>query len=210
MMTRVQKHRQTRMVNRNNDDDLDEMNDSSSGYGTQESLPRQLIIACLEEWAKEEIKSKPKRNSGILTPRRKTALFMKSSEIKGEKAGKRLLFCNVLLHHMKSEKGDRGRNTSLYSTIAGDVIKKYKCISKLAVELDVNRNKLSEVYMNGVKFAKIRRRRVILKLQESVTKFFEREDNCRIQPEGKVQIRVLTDYLANLHQKYEAELPDNK
>ncbi|WAR24286.1 hypothetical protein MAR_037955, partial [Mya arenaria] len=83
---------------------------------------------------------------------------MKSSGIKGEKARKRLLFGNVLLHDMKTDKSDRGRNTSLYSAIAGDVIKKYKCIFKLAAELDVNINKLPEVIMNGVNFAKIRRR----------------------------------------------------
>ena len=73
-------------------------------------------------------------------------------------------------------------------------------------ELNVNRNKLSRVIKEGVIFIKQKRRRVAARLKAGVTDFLEREDNCRQEPgtkvaTDKIQNRVLTDYMGNLHQK---------
>ena len=146
---------------------------------------------------------------------------MKSAGVKGKKAKQQLLFGNVLCEqlrinaHQTGKKHERGA----YSQIAGDILRKYRCVGKLAAEMQMNRNRLAKMIKKGVNMSKHRRMRTQMKLRHSVTKFLEREDNCRIQP-GKrdatkvngqnIQTRILTDYMANLHQKYLAENPEHK
>ena len=163
-----------------------------------------------------------KAKKGPLTPRRKTEHQLKSAGLnkaQAQKIRKQLFLGNVVFHEIKESAKDREKRKriQLYGTVAGTIVQKYNCITKLSQEIEINRNKLSKVIKKGVNFAKDRRRRVIAKLRDSVVSFLEREDNCRMQPgkkdasrsgTEKVQTRVLTDYMSNLHQKYTSENPD--
>lgn len=162
-----------------------------------------------------------KKNKGPLTPNSKTNRMLRAFKVSDKNVRKELLFANVVLHEMKEKTRNcaRIKKKEKYAPVAGYIVKKYRCIGRLAKELLIDRNKVSDVIKNGVNFAKLRRRRAAAKLKSSVVAFLEREDNCRLQPgkkdatkteEGRVQTRILTDYLANLHQKYIAENPDHK
>lgn len=167
---------------------------------------------------------KKKQPQNNLTPRSKTNASLRSSGLSkpnAEKIRKQLLFGNVIMHEMNkmSARGNNLQRKQLYASVAGSIVQKYRQISKLSKELNVNRNKLSNIIRNGVHFEKIRRRRTIAKYTESVTQFLEREDNCRMQPgkrdvtntgQEKLQTRILTDYMSNLHQKYLSENPEHK
>lgn len=146
---------------------------------------------------------KPKSRENNMTPRRKTAMFMKSSGLRGEHIRRQLLVGNVLLHQIKTsaDKCDKKKRHGVYSAAAGDILRKYRCVAKVAGELKISRQKLADVIKKGVDFTKVRRRRVMMKFRESVTAFLEREDNCRLQPgkkdattceNGKVQTRIMT------------------
>ena len=171
-----------------------------------------------------KVQRQDSKKKGPLTPRRTTEKQIKSAGLnktQAQKIRKQLFLGNVVFHEMKESAKDKNkrRKIQLYGTVAGKIVQKYNCITKLSDELDINRKKLSKVIKQGVDVLKARRKRVIAKLQDSVVNFLEREDNCRMQPgkkdttksgTEKVQTRVLTDYMSNLHQKYLSENPESK
>lgn len=97
----------------------------------------------------------------------------------------------------------------MYGAIVGHLLHKYRSISQFSRSGNVNRNLLSKIIRDGISTTK-QRKRVAHTHKEVVLSFLERDDNSRMQPggkdavktvEGEVQYRVLTDYLANLHEK---------
>ena len=60
---------------------------------------------------------------------------------------------------MKESAKDKNkrRKIQLYGTVAGKIVQKYNCITKLSDELDINRKKLSKVIKEGVDVLKARR-----------------------------------------------------
>lgn len=83
----------------------------------------------------------------------------------------------------------------------------------------MNRNKLSGTLKKWVDIGKMSRKRIQQRYKREVVSFMERDDSSRAQPgkadvkksEGeKRQTRVLTDYLSNLHDKFQSEHPEIK
>ena len=79
---------------------------------------------------------------------------------------------------------------------------------------------MSRISDKGLRVSKQTRQRVLFQCRGKLKDYFERDDNSRAQPgkadvkrlEGgdKVQTRVLTDYLGNLHTKFCSENPEIK
>lgn len=159
-----------------------------------------------------------KKSNTPMTPKSKTESMMKNAGIrkgKGDRVRKQLLMSNVI----SAEMADKVKVKSLqmkrrvYGTVVGNLLLKYRCMSRLGKSAKLNRNLMSNVIKRGVYTTKTRKRLIYLH-KEKVIDFLEREDNCRVQPgkndavkcdEGKKQTRVLTDYLENLYDKFCSE-----
>ncbi|KAK3104833.1 hypothetical protein FSP39_011252 [Pinctada imbricata] len=89
-----------------------------------------------------------------------------------------------------------------------DILKKYKCLTSLSRSVGVTRRKMRLLSVKR-KQSNIRKR-----LNNVVTTFLEREDNSVVLPgkkdvsgKQKAQKRILSDYMHNLHKKFELENP---
>ncbi|KAK3092943.1 hypothetical protein FSP39_009152 [Pinctada imbricata] len=161
-----------------------------------------------------------KSKEAPLTPRRKTEKMMRDAGIQRNRSvRKHLLMSNVLIDEMKKKMKEKkaGNKRTVYGQVVGNLIKKYRCVSKISKETGVHRNLISRTIKEGVNLSKQRRSRALAKHRETVVRFLERKDNCRLQPgkndsvkcgEERIQTRVLTDYLDNLYLKYRSEHPE--
>ena len=174
--------------------------------------------------AQRKLQRSAKAKEGPLTPRRKTEQMFRSAGIRKKNADKirrHLMLSNVIIEQIKDKgkRKDKNVQTMLYGTVAGNIVKKYRCISQISKATELNRKRVIKIVKEGLPMSKQKHARVIQRLQDDVTAFLEREDNCRMEPgkksatktdEGTMQTRVLTDYLSNLHQKFLSENPEMK
>ncbi|XP_041349280.1 uncharacterized protein LOC121368607 [Gigantopelta aegis] len=132
---------------------------------------------------------------------------------------KELLFSNVVLHELKESRMKSGNKTILHRVAAGKILKKYRCIKMMSVKTGMSKNSLASVKDKSLTLKKKRRSRIIQNLQQNLLELYERDDNSQCQPGKsdtktihgvKIQKRILTDYLANLHVKFLLESPTIK
>lgn len=158
-----------------------------------------------------------------LTPKSKTDRMMRQLRLKHSNEHAKQIRRKLLISNVVSDEIDNNvkvaspcKKRSIYGAIAGNLVLKYRCISSLSESTKLNRNMISKVIREGVTKVK-ERKRTQTKYKESVIAFFEREDNCRVNPgkkdaikcdEGKVETKILTDYLDNLYRKYISENPE--
>ena len=160
-----------------------------------------------------------------LTPRSKTEEQMRQANLDKEQAKKirrQILLGNVVMEEVKATKEHNklGHSKILHNTLAGKIMKKYRCISLLSRKSGFARNSLSGTCSKSLAIEKVIRKRSILCYRDDVIEFLERDDNSRnlpgkadkvkIDKENTVQKRVLTDYISNLHQKFLGENPTAK
>lgn len=156
------------------------------------------------------------------TPNSKTNAQLAEANLDDDqvlKIRRQLLLGNVVLEEVKEAKKQNTRSKSkvLHNTVAGMIIKKYRCMSLLSKKTGLGRRALSSARSKSLDYQTEMRRRSVHRYQEAVISFMERDDNSRNLPgkADKVKIsdkstqqkRVFTDYLANLHQKFLAENP---
>jgi hypothetical protein len=120
------------------------------------------------------------------------------------------------MHEVRSSKKvvSTKKRRKLHHVINGEMIRKYRRVSKVSQKTGFSRKSLSNI--NGKTFNDIKEKRKSLskQIEDKVVDFFNREDNSRTQPgkadakrteRGTEQTKVLTDYLKNLHDKFSAE-----
>lgn len=170
-------------------------------------------------------RSKSDKENCPATPKSKTKAQMEEARLNPEqvkKIKKQILLSNVVMEEVKATKkqNKRGKGRVLHNTIAGKVVKKYRCLSALSKKTGLARGTLARCNSKNLEAQKMKRRRNIEAYRDEVISFFERDDNSRCMP-GKAdkvkvgkenirQKRVLTDYLANLYQKFISEHPNVK
>ena len=106
----------------------------------------------------------------------------------------------------------------LQAITSGNTLRRYRGLKWLGRKTGMNRNKLGHTIKKWIHKGRKSRRRVQERYRKEVMSFFERDDNSREQPGkanvkkiesgAKMQTRVLTDYLSNLHQKFMLEHPN--
>ena len=157
--------------------------------------------------------SSVKKSIAKMTPRSKTKTEIKQAGLKAKdlprSIKKKLTFANAVAAQFKQtyhETRKQSIQRSLRCTIAGKVVKKYKCISTLHKETGIRRCTLAtEVAQRRVRGGTLR-----AFLQDRILSYFERDDVSRMMPgkkdatKGK-QNRILTDYLSNLHARFCSE-----
>ena len=138
------------------------------------------------------------------------------------KIRKQLLLGNVLVREIREAKKNTpaSKKSSLHKIISGQIVKKYRCISRLGQATGLCRHKLATVNSKRLQNGIRRRKTKVTALQHKIVDFLEREDNSRCQPGKKdakkidkgekVQSFVLTDYLSNLYRKFISENPEVK
>lgn len=135
-----------------------------------------------------------------------------------KKIRKQLLMSNAILAEVnEARKDNRKKSSFLHKTIAGHIVKKYRCLSRLSRSTGLSRRTLSKARDKSFTTKREVRSRVVAHYTEAVHAFLIRDDNSRNMPgkadkvkmqDGSVaQKRVLTDYLSNLHAKFVSENP---
>lgn len=159
------------------------------------------------------------------TPRSKTDRDLREAGIspnRGKAVKRKLLLGNALLCEIKEANLKAGSSTvkkqMLQAIASGNTLKRYKGLKWLGRKTGMNRNKLGHTVKKWIDIGRKSRRRVQERYKKDVVSFLERDDNSRAQPGKadakkiesgeKIQTRVLTDYLSNLHQKFIMEHPN--
>ena len=113
-------------------------------------------------------------------------------------------------------KRGRPEQRSVLSLVCGKNVKKYRMKSKLVKRLNVNYHQIRKG-KDGIR--KMRKALERKQVSQNVVQFLEREDNSACLPgkrdatksgNEKVQTRILSDYMYNLHLKYKFEHPDSQ
>ena len=159
-----------------------------------------------------------------LTPKSKTEEQMRQMNLNKEQAKKikcQLLLGNVVMEEIRVTKQHNkiGHSKLLHNTLAGKIVKKYRCISLLSRNSGFSRSLLSGTSSKSLVMERKTRKRELQCYRDDVIDFMERDDNSRNMPgksdhvkidKNTVQKRVLTDYLSNLHLKFLGENPTAK
>lgn len=153
------------------------------------------------------------------TPRSKTnAELSHLDKHQADSIRKQVLMSNVLLEEFKEAKeSNKKKSTVLHKTLAGKIVKKYRCCSIVSRTTGLSRKTLSKASSKSFAQRREVRNRVISQYKEAVVTFLQRDDNSRNLP-GKAdkkrmedgtteQKRVLTDYISNLYDKFVSENP---
>ena len=172
---------------------------------------------------KPEIQTVP---ADEMSPKRKTMSDIEQLHLtpKRQRLIKRqLLTSNVLMHEIAAAKKVSGKRTvrNIHRIVSGKLAKKYKCLKGIGRSLTVCRRALSRANGKKLDDHKDQRNSLSKNVQERVVDFYNRDDNSRAQPgksdakkvpgeKEKVQTKVLTDYIKNLHCKYTSEYPETK
>ena len=158
-----------------------------------------------------------------LTPRTKTHHEVESLALtpsRKSKVKRKLLLANVIMEEVKATKEicPTKKRAVLHRMISGKVVKKYRCIRAISSSLGFSRTSLHKCKNKSLQLTREKRQCLSRRVIENVVSFLGREDNSRMQPgkadakkctDGKKhQTKVLTDYMRNLHQKFNAEHPD--
>ena len=166
-----------------------------------------------------------KKSTASSTPNSKTQSQLDDARLRPDQAKKikrQILLGNAVMEEVKTAKksNPKSKSSILHRTIAGRIVKKYRCLSLLSKTTGIDRRHLSKTKGKTLESRKSCRRRSVLWYQDAVIAFMERDDNSRNLP-GKsdkvkldngdtAQKRVLTDYLGNLYSKFIAENPNAK
>jgi len=160
-----------------------------------------------------------------MTPRKETELAMKKANLSSSQKHairKSLLLSNVLCKEIRSakEKSNLTDRKLVHQIVAGQVLRKYKCMNMLSLKTGLCRHRIAQTKIKSLQREGLKRRRTIRNNKDKVEAFLKREDNSKMQPGKadckksqtgeKTQIHVLTDYLPNLYEKFKAENPDTK
>jgi hypothetical protein len=147
-----------------------------------------------------------------LTPRSKSFRELRSEGLSPRKCKgirKKLIMANSLIEAIQPVvRVKKNSNGNGLERIRRDILKKYRCGVHLSKSLGVSRKKIRSM---GTK----RKSNTKQQLQATVTTFLEREDNCTTLP-GKRDVKeskqkvVLSDYMHNLHEKFQIENPTIK
>ena len=153
-----------------------------------------------------------------MTPRSKTKTELKQAGIseKGlpKSITKKLTFANVLTAQFKQTYGEtkkQGAHQRLRVTMAGKIVKKYRCTNMFHRNTGVRRCTLSR----GLERRRARKAALRSTIQEKVVSFLERDDISRMMP-GKrdgtndKQNRILNDYMSNTYDKFRCDHPEMK
>lgn len=159
------------------------------------------------------------------TPRSKAAKLIQDLKLTPEQSKtvqKELVFANVVCEEITktAHKAPQKTKKALRNILSGNILKKYRCVSKFGAKTGMCRNKIAKVDTKCIDIQKISRCREIAAQRNRVIAFFERDDNSRNMPgkadcvksiDGtKSQKRVLTDYLSSLFSKFMSENPKAK
>ncbi len=172
--------------------------------------------------------SEPAANADPLvkdTPRSKVSQQLKQVGLQSVPPiiRKQLQFSHAIMQevrHSVAEDNGQRHKTVLSWIISGRVVKKYRFITQTKKQTGLGWRSLAGVSATKKTCIGLQQqRKAWTSLQDDVLSFLERDDNSRIMPGkkdacktdvGKVQKRVLTDYLHNLHAKYMSENPEKK
>ena len=154
------------------------------------------------------------------TPRSKAARLVQDIKLTPKQTSvvqKELVFAHAICDEIKLSacKAPIKRKKTLQNLVVGDIVKKYKLLTKFGARTGMSRNTMAKVSAKGLNIKKLTRSREVAKHREKVTAFFERDDNSRntpgkadyVKPKAglKTQKRVLTDYLSTLYDKFISE-----
>ena len=157
-----------------------------------------------------------------LTPRKQTDIEIEQLNLTPNRkrfVRRKLLLSNSLLSQLKSTRKLQSakKRQVLHKIVSGGITKKYRCLNSLSLNTGLSRRSLHNV-KTGDLVNKVEKRKCLTRcIASSVCAFYTRDDNSRVQPGKadakkigtgeKIQTRVLTDYLRNLHNKYRSENP---
>jgi hypothetical protein len=129
---------------------------------------------------------------------------------------------NSLLQELKASRESSSQENDkrvVDKIICGRITKKYRCGNFFRKEVNLNRNRLRKLSMVTAISRRRRNLQTYSALKEDVQAFFARDDISRCMP-GKndaikvggerKQVRILNDYLINLHEKFLMENRDKK
>ena len=154
------------------------------------------------------------------TPRSKAVRLVQDIKLTPKQSSivqKELVFAHAVCDEIKSSacKAPIKRKKTLQNLVVGDIVKKYRFLTKFGARTGMSRNTMAKVSAKSLNIKKLRRSREVAKHREKVTAFFERDDNSRNMPGKadyvkpktgeKTQKRVLTDYLSTLYNKFISE-----
>lgn len=115
------------------------------------------------------------------------------------------------------ESSKKTKSSVITNIIAGKITRRYRMASSLEKLTGINRKFVQKIKGSQNKEMKTNIKRQHDELKEGIIKFLERDDNCRTLPgkadtvgkgNEKVQKKVLTDYVKNLHIKFLSENPN--
>ena len=176
----------------------------------------------IERLSKKVKQSKNKPD--LCTPERKAEEDMSTMNLtppSRDKVKKKLLTSHVIMSEIAAAKKDssKKRSTMLHKVVSGKVAKKYRCLTAISSRIGLCRRSLGKSADKNLISWKEQRNSVANKMRHKVIEFLSREDNSRTQS-GKAdskkdngsrkQVKVLTDYMNNLYQKFCEENPSLK
>ena len=160
------------------------------------------------------------------TPRSKTKFDLRSAGVSQRKlsksVGKGLEMGNCLLQELKASRhGSRQEYDKRYvdKIICGDITRKYRCGRFFNKEVSLNRHRFRKPNTAIGITRRRRNQQMYTALKAEVETYFERDDSSRCMSgkndavkvgSEKKQVRVLNDYLKNLHDKFFMENPNKK
>ena len=116
------------------------------------------------------------------------------------------------------ENTSRQGKASIHQVISGKVLKKYKVVEEVYRKTGISGKSLRHTNTKRVqakKTERLKEQREIMK--KEVIDFLERDDNSQAQPgkadtvksdTGIITKRILTDYMVNIHSKFQMEKPE--
>ena len=151
---------------------------------------------------KVRLKGKPKTKGTIETPRSKTRHLLRDASSSYVK--RTLDFHHVLIEQMQQSSKQNTIKKSIKEILRGKLMRKYKLLAHAHKQIKVPKKRREDP----------RKGSISLLLKDKVQSFFERDDNSRTTTgkkqtktryKFKKQIRLLSDTIGNLYQKYKAE-----
>ena len=148
------------------------------------------------------LKGKPKTKGTIETPRSKTRHLLRDTSSSYVKRA--LDFHHVLIEQMQQSSKQNTIKKSIKEILRGKILRKYKLLMHAHKQIKVPKKRRKDP----------RKGSISLRLKDKVQSFFERDDNSRTMTgkkqtktryKIKKQIRLLSDTIGNLYQKYKAE-----
>ena len=131
---------------------------------------------------------------------------------------KKLVMSNVLLGEIKATRraNPQQRNRNIATrVISGRILRKYRCLSMLSKTTGIGMQELRREQHKVIEFKKRSRMKTERdQLKAQVVEFIERDDisimmpgkgDAKIFNGEKQQIRILTDYMSNIHQMFQTE-----